>query len=60
MRKILYFVAALVVMAGIASMSSCKKDKAEVAKVNQDSIDNLALTDSLATIRAEKTRLQPS
>ena len=45
MRKILYFVAALVVMAGIASMSSCKKDKAEVAKVNQDSIDNLALTD---------------
>lgn len=57
MRKILYFVAALVVMAGIASMSSCKKDKAEVAKVNQDSIDNLALTDSLATIRAEKDTL---
>lgn len=57
MRKILYFVAALVVMAGIASMSSCKKNKAEVAKVNQDSIDNLALTDSLATIRAEKDTL---
>lgn len=57
MRKILYFVAALVVMAGIASMSSCKKDKTEVAKVNQDSIDNLALTDSLATIRAEKDTL---
>ena len=57
MRKILYFVAALVVMAGIASRSSCKKDKAEVAKVNQDSIDNLALTDSLATIRAEKDTL---
>jgi chromosome segregation ATPase len=57
MRKILYFVAALVVIAGIASMSSCKKDKAEVAKVNQDSIDNLALTDSLATIRAEKDTL---
>lgn len=57
MRKILYFVAALVVMADIASMSSCKKDKAEVAKVNQDSIDNLALTDSLATIRAEKDTL---
>lgn len=57
MRKILYFVAALVVMAGISSMSSCKKDKAEVAKVNQDSIDNLALTDSLATIRAEKDTL---
>ena len=57
MRKILYFVAALVMMAGISSMSSCKKDKAEVAKVNQDSIDNLALTDSLATIRAEKDTL---
>ncbi len=57
MRKILYFVAALVVMAGIATMSSCKKNKAEVAKVNQDSIDNLALTDSLATIRAEKDTL---
>lgn len=57
MRKILYFVAALVVIAGIASMSSCKKDKTEVAKVNQDSIDNLALTDSLATIRAEKDTL---
>lgn len=57
MRKILFFVAALTVMAGIATMSSCKKNKAEVAKVNQDSIDNLALTDSLATIRAEKDTL---
>ncbi len=57
MRRILYIIAAGVVICSMATMSSCKKDKGQVNKVNQDSIDNLALTDSLATIRAEKDTL---
>lgn len=56
MKKILYMI---VLLAGLSvAMPSCHKGgKNDVAKVNQDSIDNLALTDSLATIRAEKDTL---
>lgn len=56
MKKFLYMV---VLLAGLSMiMPSCHKGGAgDDAKVNQDSIDNLALTDSLATIRAEKDTL---
>ena len=46
------------VIALTAIMGSCKKDgSADGDKVNQDSINNIALNDSLATVRAEKDSL---
>ncbi|MBO4814130.1 MAG: hypothetical protein J5523_04155 [Muribaculaceae bacterium] len=46
------------VVALTAIMGSCKKDgSGDGDKVNQDSINNIALNDSLATVRAEKDSL---
>lgn len=46
------------VIALTAIMGSCKKDgSGDGDKVNQDSINNIALNDSLATVRAEKDSL---
>lgn len=46
------------VIALTAIMGSCKKDgSGNGDKVNQDSINNIALNDSLATVRAEKDSL---
>ena len=48
----------LSVVALTAIMGSCKKDgSGDGDKVNQDSINNIALNDSLATVRAEKDSL---
>ena len=56
MKKISIFLMTLVALS--ATMGSCKKDNAaDGDKINQDSINNIALNDSLATIRAEKDSL---
>ena len=48
----------LSVVALTAIMGSCKKDgSGDGDKVNQESINNIALNDSLATVRAEKDSL---
>lgn len=48
----------LSIVALTAVISSCNKNGGdEKDKVNQDSIDNIALNDSLATVRAEKDSL---
>lgn len=55
MKKILYMVALLAGL--LVAMPSCHKGNDSESQVNQDSIDKLALSDSLATIRAEKDTL---
>lgn len=53
------FIVAVALLAAITVLPSCHKsdDQATANQINQDSINNLTLSDSLATIRAEKDTL---